>query len=89
MVRELLAISCILLYGCQQVHHVQESHWSTSEKEYLKSATNSRLKLPSGLELPKDSGSVYPDLPQNLPAPGSLKSVPLEPPGFGKLESSN
>ena len=87
MVKELLAISCILLCGCQQVHQVKDSHWDTSETKYLKSTANTSLKVPAELSLKQDF-EAYP-LPQNIPAPGSVKPVPLEPPGFGKLEASN
>jgi uncharacterized lipoprotein len=87
MIRAILAISCcILLCGCQQVNRAKKS-WNTTDKEYLKSTTSAPLKVPAELSLNQDFES-YP-LPQNLPAPDSLQPVPLEPPGFGKLETRN
>ena len=76
-----------MLCGCQHASRVKNDYWKTTEKEYLKSTKGASLKIPSDLSLNQDFES-YP-LPQNLPSPESLQPVPLEPPGFGKLETRN
>jgi uncharacterized lipoprotein len=86
MIRGLLITSCIvLLCGCQQISKTKENYWTTSDKQYLKSTEGAPLKVPEGLSFKQDT-ETYP-LPKNLPAPGSVKPVSLEPPGFGKLDS--
>ncbi|MBS0289942.1 MAG: hypothetical protein JSS07_07925 [Proteobacteria bacterium] len=73
----------LLLTGCQQVYQKKSEYFADHSKDYLKSSMVAHLKVPPGLTKPPEN-ETYP-MPANIPSPGDLKSVPLEPPGFGKL----
>jgi uncharacterized lipoprotein len=65
-----------LLMGCQTI--------KGNDKQYLKSSLINPLKMPAGLTLKEDK-ETYP-LPPQVPQPGTVAPVSIEPPGFGRLD---
>ncbi len=78
-----LILLVVTLAGCQQVSQKRSEYMRNRGNDYLASKVYAPLRVPEGLSHPKDS-EVYP-LPSDIPPPGMVKQVPLEPPGFGKL----
>jgi uncharacterized lipoprotein len=74
-----LMLLAVMLSGCQQSSKVVPNH----AKDYLTSTIIAPLRVPEGINQPREI-DTYP-LPYEIPMLGSLQPVPLEPPGFGKL----
>ncbi len=73
----------VALTGCQQISQKRSEYVRNRGNDYLTSRVYAPLKVPEGLSQPRDS-EMYP-LPAEIPPIGMVKPVPLEPPGFGKL----
>ncbi len=78
-----LILLAVALAGCQQVSQKKSEYMRNRSNDYLTSRVYAPLRVPEGLSHPRDS-EVYP-LPSDVPPVGQVKPVPLEPPGFGKL----
>lgn len=78
-----LILLTILLCGCQQMSQKKSQYVPNHANDYLSSHIIAPLRVPEGLNYPKENESF--SLPSEIPDVAMLKPIPLEPPGFGKL----
>jgi len=73
-------VLALLLTGCQQVSQKRSQYVRDFSQDYKTASLGAPLRIPEGMHIPVPTENTL--LPEEIPAPGSVNTPSLIPPGF-------